>query len=73
MKPSKLQHRVTRTRAKGCKLLEFAVFYWPLWMRRVLVRAQEGQWPVQCTGHFSLVLGLRLEAQSLPRAPGEGD
>ena len=43
MKPNKLQHRVTRTRVKGCKLLEFGVFYCPLWIRRVLVRAQEGQ------------------------------
>jgi len=42
---------VTRTRVKGSKLLEFGVFYCPLWIRRVLVhpkrwpsaRAQEGQ------------------------------
>ena len=33
----------TRTRVNGCKLLEFRVFQWPLWIRRVLVRAQEGQ------------------------------
>ena len=43
MERSKLQHRVTRTRLNGSKLLEFGVFYCPLWIRRVLVRAQEGQ------------------------------
>jgi hypothetical protein len=51
MEPSKLQHRVTRTRVNGCKLLEFGVLYCPLWIRSVLVgprrppsaRAQEGQ------------------------------
>ena len=43
MKPSKLQHRVTRTRVKVSKLLELGVFYCALWIRRVLVRAQEGQ------------------------------
>ena len=37
MKPSKLQHRGTRTRVKVSKLLEFGVFYCPLWIRRVLV------------------------------------
>src|SRR6266496_4047950 len=39
----KLQQRVTRTRVNGCKLLEFRWFRWSLWIRRVLVRAQEGQ------------------------------
>ncbi len=39
----KLQQRVTRTRANGCKLLEFRWFRWSLWIRRVLVRAQERQ------------------------------
>jgi hypothetical protein len=38
-----LQRRVARTRVYGCKLLEFRVFQRPLWIRRVLVRAQEGQ------------------------------
>jgi hypothetical protein len=37
MKALELQHGVTRTRVKGCKLLEFRVFQWPLWIRRVLV------------------------------------
>jgi len=37
MKPSKLQHRVTRTRVKGSKLLEFGWLQRPLWIRRVLV------------------------------------
>ena len=43
MKPSKLQHRVTRAREKVSKLLELGRLQWPLWIRRVLVRAQEGQ------------------------------
>jgi hypothetical protein len=43
MKTAKLQHRVTRTRVKCCKLLEFMGLQRPLWMRGVLVRAQEGQ------------------------------
>ena len=43
MKTLKPQHRVTRTRLNGCKLLEFRWFWRPLWIRRVLVRAQEGQ------------------------------
>src|SRR5918994_594593 len=37
MKASKLQHRVTRTRVKGSKLLEFGCLHRPLWIRRVLV------------------------------------
>jgi hypothetical protein len=43
MKPLKLRHRVTRTRVKGGKLPEFGALQRPLWIRRVLVRAQEGQ------------------------------
>jgi hypothetical protein len=43
MKPSKLQHRVTRARVNGSKLLGLGWFWWPLWIRRVLVQAQEGQ------------------------------
>jgi hypothetical protein len=39
----KPQQRVTRTRVNGCKFLEFMGLGWPLWIRRVLVRAQEGQ------------------------------
>src|SRR5215210_5064876 len=58
MKASKLQHRVTRTRIFGSKLLEFGRFLRPLWIRRVLVRAQKGQWPVQSHRPFSLGLGL---------------
>jgi hypothetical protein len=61
MKPSKLQHRVTRTRVKGSKLLEFGGFYCPLWIRRVLVdpkrspsaRAQEGQ--LKSAGELTIV------------------
>jgi hypothetical protein len=40
---SKLQHRVTRARVKGSNLLEFSRLQRSLWIRRVLVRAQEGQ------------------------------
>jgi hypothetical protein len=43
MQAGKLQRRVTRTRVNGCKLLEFRRLTRPLWIRRVLVRAQEGQ------------------------------
>jgi hypothetical protein len=43
MKPLKFQHRVTRTRVKGGKLPELEWLQRPLWIRRVLVRAQEGQ------------------------------
>ena len=43
MKASKLRHRVTRTRVKVGKLPEFERLQRPLWIRRVLVRAQEGQ------------------------------
>jgi hypothetical protein len=60
MKASKLQHRVTRTRVNGGKLLEFPRLLPPLWIRRVLVRAQEGQWPVREHRPFSLGLGLRF-------------
>src|SRR5262245_49544591 len=38
IKASKLQHRVTRTRVKDSKLLEFRRLQRPLWIRRVLVR-----------------------------------
>jgi hypothetical protein len=34
-KPAKFQHRVTRTRVNGCKLLDSGA-WWPLWIRRVL-------------------------------------
>jgi hypothetical protein len=37
----KFQHRMTRTRVNGGKLPEFGWLPWPLWIRRVLVRAQE--------------------------------
>src|SRR4029453_8411639 len=43
MKVVKPQQRMTRTRIKGSKLLEFGGLKWPVWIRRVLVRAQEGQ------------------------------
>jgi len=43
MKAFKLRHRVTRTRVKVGKLPEFERLQRPLWIRRVLVRAQEGQ------------------------------
>jgi hypothetical protein len=43
-------------------LLRLSAFYRPLWMRRVLVRAQEGQCPVQLHRAFSLELGLWLAA-----------
>jgi hypothetical protein len=75
MKPSKLQHRVTRTRVKVSKLLEFGVFYCPLWIRRVLVRAQEGQWLPRQREPFLLGLvlqrlrRLRLEPNAGASAP----
>src|SRR5687767_10767375 len=47
MKAGKLRQRVTRTRVNGGRLPEFGRLQGPLWIRRVLVRAQEGQWPVQ--------------------------
>jgi hypothetical protein len=43
MKVVKRQQRVTRTRVYATKLLELRRFQRPLWIRRVLVRAQEGQ------------------------------
>jgi hypothetical protein len=43
----KRQHRVTRTRVNGGKLRAFRRLPRPVWIRRVLVRAQEGQWPAQ--------------------------
>ena len=43
MKAGKLRHRVARTCVKVGKLPEFERLQWPLWIRRVLVRAQEGQ------------------------------
>ena len=43
MKAGKFQHRVARTRVNGCKLPELGWLQRPLWIRRVLVRAQEGQ------------------------------
>jgi hypothetical protein len=42
MKAGKFQHRVARTRVDGCKLPELGWLQRPLWIRRVLVRAQEG-------------------------------
>src|SRR3954452_6065941 len=51
MKGFKLQHRVTRTRGKGSKLLEFGPLPRPLWIRRVLVgpnsppAAHSNRWP----------------------------
>jgi hypothetical protein len=54
----KLQHRVTRTRVKTSKLLEFEALLWPLWIRRVLVGPKSPP---------------SARAQSLPRAKrGEG-
>jgi hypothetical protein len=50
---SKLQHRVTRTREKVSKLLEIGCVPRPLWIRRVLVRAQEGQ--LESAGALTLV------------------
>src|SRR5690348_14716731 len=61
MKLSKLQHRVTRTRVNGGKLLGFGQLQRSLWVRRVLVRAQKGQWPPSQAVVFSLGLGLRHE------------
>jgi hypothetical protein len=43
MRLGKLRQRVTRTRGNGYKLPEFRRLQRPLWIRRVLVRAQEGQ------------------------------
>jgi hypothetical protein len=43
MKAGKFRHRVTRTRVNGCKLPEFGRLQRRLWIRRVLVRAQEGR------------------------------
>jgi len=43
MKAGKFRHRVARTRVKGGKLPELGWLQRPLWIRRVLVRAQEGQ------------------------------
>jgi hypothetical protein len=70
MKPGKPQHRVTRTRVKDSKLLEFGGFRRPLWIRRVLVRAQEGQWPVQEHRPFYLGLGPELERRRQLKGPG---
>jgi len=43
MKAIELQQRVTQPRVYACKLLEVNGLDGPLWIRRVLVRAQEGQ------------------------------
>src|SRR5687767_6284969 len=69
MKPSKLQHRVTRTRVKGSKLPEFGWLWRPLWIRRVLVRAQEGQYGRKVRGRFCCVLVLRPAGDFAP-SPG---
>ena len=53
-------------------MLEFGLFYCPLWIRRVLVRAQEGQWPAhqrRPLAWLGLVAQAR-EAESAARAPG---
>src|SRR5215207_4172957 len=68
MKPSKLQHRVTRTGVKGSKLLEFGCLLQPLWIRRVLVafgglrlEPRRGNGRCNSTGRFSLGLALQLK------------
>jgi hypothetical protein len=66
-KVSKLQHLVTRTRVLDCKLLDFGVVPRPLWIRRVLVRAYEGNAHDENRGRL-LGLGLAARAQSLLRA-----
>src|SRR5216683_2958972 len=38
-----LQQRMTRARSEYSKLLEFSRLNGPLWIRRLLVRSQEGQ------------------------------
>ena len=43
MKALRLRQRVTRSRVKVGKLPEFERLQRPLWIGRVLVRAQEGQ------------------------------
>src|SRR5712691_12565391 len=58
MKAFKFRHRVTRTRVKVGKLPEFERLQRPLWIRRVLVRAQEGQYGRRKRGRFSYGLGL---------------
>ena len=45
------------------KLSEMPAWAGGLWIRRVLVRAQEGQWPVQEHRPFFLGLGLAARAQ----------
>jgi hypothetical protein len=53
VRPTNFEHRVTRTGMIASKLLEFGWIQRPLWIRRVLVRAQEGQCPVQLHRAFS--------------------
>jgi hypothetical protein len=43
MEAGKLRQRVPRTRVNGSKLLELRLLQRSLWIRGVLVRAQEGQ------------------------------
>ena len=57
------QHEPKETPAAGdtsshkvSKLLRFNGLSWPLGIRRVLVRAQEGQWPAQMRRPFLALL-----------------
>src|SRR6266702_3311450 len=63
---SQLQQRVTRARVEYCKLLEFDRLSGTLWIRRVLVRAQEGQLEARyhdewCRASCALALSLPPE------------
>src|SRR6266516_2902878 len=63
---AELQQRVTRPRVEYCKLLGFSRLLGPLWIRRVLVRAQEGQLEARyhdewCRASCVLALSLRPE------------
>jgi len=49
----------------GCKSLEFRPYLWPLWIGRVLVRAQEGQ----CPGRNLRAFAFRAR----PAARAQGD
>ena len=52
--------------------LSLAGYNPPLWTRRVLVRAQEGQWPLSKRWPFSLGSAFRLEPERVGIFPAPG-
>ena len=66
VKTTELQQWMTRARVSDCNLLELSGLRWPLWLRRVLARAQERQWTVQQHRPFSLGEALVRRLDGVP-------